>query len=294
MNNEHTIGSEYALSMDDVSKQYPLFALENLTLRVPRGTIMGLIGENGAGKTTTLKLLMGIIRADRGSITLLGETAQEAIQRAKARIGVVLDEGFFPDIFTPTQIESVCRRIYPNWRKDIYDGWMRTFALPEKKKLKELSRGMKTKVALAVALSHESELLVLDEATGGLDPVVRSEVLDMFMDFMQDERHAILFSTHITSDLARVADEITFLHQGRVILQRSKDDILQSYGVLKCGQHAFEVLDPLAYVGYRRGAYGYEVLLADRVAYLRTHPDAVIDPATLDDIMLYTLKGASE
>lgn len=282
---------DYALELSGVTKQYPLFTLDNITLRVPRGTIMGLIGENGAGKTTTLKLLMGIIRPDSGNIALLGEADREAMQRIKSRVGVVLDEGFFSDVFTARDIVRVCRNVYPNWDQPVFDSWMHKFKLPAEKKVKEYSKGMKMKLAITVALSHHPEVLVLDEATGGLDPVVRSEVLDVFLDFMQDENHAILFSTHITTDLERVADEITFLHEGKIVLQQNKDEIMENYGVLKCGQEAFVALDPDDYAGYRRGAYGYEVLLRERVGYKRTHPDAVIDPATLDDIMLYTIKG---
>lgn len=283
-----------AIEMRNVTKQYPLFTLDDLSLTLERGTIMGLIGENGAGKTTTLKLLMGIIRADAGKIALLGETDAQGLQRAKARVGVVLDEGFFSSAFTAVEIERVCRGIYPNWDRAAYGGWLKRFDLPERKKYKELSKGMKTKLALAVALSHGAELLVLDEATGGLDPVVRAEVLDLMLDFIQDERRAILFSTHITTDLERIADSITFLHKGRVALEGDKDTILARYGMLKCGAQAFDALDKDDIVGWRKGAYGFDVLIKDRDGYRRAHPDAVIDPATLDDIMLYTIKGEAQ
>ncbi len=284
---------DMALEVRGATKRYPQFTLDGVSLKVPRGSIMGLIGENGAGKTTTLKIILGLIRADAGEVSLLGETDPQAMQRLKSRVGVVLDEGFFPDTFRPREVGRVCAGVYPNWQSANFDGWLRRLNLPTDKKIKEFSKGMKMKLAIAVALSHEAELLILDEATGGLDPVVRSEILDVFLDFIQDERHAILFSTHITTDLARVADEITFLNKGRVALQRSKDDILASYGVLKCGQAAYEALDKGDFAGSRRGAYGMEVLLKDRGAYLRRHPDAVIDPATLDDVMLFTIKGVA-
>lgn len=284
---------QYALEVNNISKRYPLFTLDNVTMRVRRGTIMGMIGENGAGKTTTLKLLLGLIQADGGDVALLGETTPGAMQRAKTRVGVVLDEGFFPDVFTPGEINKVCRGLFPNWDSEQFQAFLRRFSLPNKK-IKELSKGMKTKLAIGVALAHHPELLVLDEATGGLDPVVRSEILDIFLDFIQDENHAILFSTHITADLERVADEITFLHKGKVMLQREKDDILENYGVLKCGKDLFDALDKTQIVGYRKGAYGFDVLMQDRNAYMRRHPDAVVDPATLDNIMLYTIKGGQE
>lgn len=283
--------TDLALSLSGVSKHYSGFSLEDVTLQVPRGTIMGLIGENGAGKTTALKLLLGIIRPDAGEIELLRECDADAMQAAKAHVGVVLDEGFFPDSFTAWEMALVCRKIYPNWRQDVFEDWLRRLQLPNRKKYKELSKGMRMKLAISVALSHEAELLILDEATSGLDPVVRAEMLDVFLDFMQDERHAILFSTHITTDLERVADEITFLHKGRVLLAGNKDAILEQYGVLKCGQMEFNALDPADCSGVRRGAYGMEVLLRDRSAYQKAHPDAIIDPATLDDIMLYTIRG---
>lgn len=282
---------DYALSINGVTKRYPPFVLDDVTINLPRGVIMGLIGENGAGKTTTLKLLLGLIRPEGGSISLLGETDSDAMQQAKARVGVVLDDGFFPGSFTPADIARVCRNIYPNWHDGVFTDWLGKLSLPEKKRVKEYSKGMKMKLSIALALSHEPELLILDEATSGLDPVVRSEMLDVFQEFMQDERHAILFSTHITTDLERVADEIVFLHKGKTVLTGNKDDILEHYGVLKCAQPEFDALDARDYAGYRRGNYGYDVLLRDRIAYLRAHPDAVIDPATLDDVMLYTIKG---
>lgn len=281
----------YALEVNGVTKHYPQFTLDDVSIRVARGTIMGLIGENGAGKTTTLKILMGMIRAESGTVALLGETEPDAIQLAKARVGVVLDDGFFSDALKPREIGRICADLFPNWNAQAFARWMKQLGLPDDKKVKEFSKGMKMKLAIAIALSHEPELLILDEATSGLDPVVRSEILDVFLDFIQDENHAILFSTHITTDLERVADEITFLHKGKVALQQSKDEILEHYGVLKCGQDAFDSLDPDDCVGSRKGTYGYEVLLRDRVAYLRTHPDAVVDPATLDDLMLYTIRG---
>lgn len=281
-----------AIVLQGICKRYPAFELDHVTLRVPRGTIMGLIGENGAGKTTTLKALLGIIRPDEGKISILGQTGTAGIQAAKERVGVVLDEGFFPDTFTAKEMNTVCKRIYNTWQPDAFVGWLHRLGLPDNKKYKELSKGMRTKLAISVALSHQAELLILDEATGGLDPVVRAEMLDVFLDFMQDERHAILFSTHITTDLERIADEITFLHGGRVVLQQEKDSILTAYGILKCGQMEYDALDrQVDAVGSRKGAFGYEVLLRDRHAYLRAHPDAIIDPATLDDMMLYTIRG---
>ncbi len=282
---------DFALELHGVSKRYPGFALEDVTLCVPRGAIMGLIGENGAGKTTTLKLLLGLIKPNGGTVTLLDETETEAMQRVKERVGVVLDDGFFMEAFYPRQIDRVCRGIYANWRADAFANWLKRLSLPTDKRVRELSKGMKMKLAIAVALSHNPELLILDEATGGLDPVVRSEVLDVFLDFIQDERRAILFSTHITTDLERIADEITFLHKGKVVLQRSKDEILAAYGVLKCGAEELAAIHQDDLVGYRKGAFGCEALLKDRNAYKRRHSEAVVDPATLDDVMLYTIKG---
>ena len=230
----------YALELSGVTKTYPLFTLDNITLRVPRGTIMGLIGENGAGKTTAMKVLMGITKPDGGTVSLLGETEPARMQKAKERVGVVLDGGFFPDIYKAKEIAMVCKNIFASWQGDVFDAWMRKFALPTNKKYKELSKGMKMKLSIAVALSHGAELLVLDEATSGLDPVVRSELLDILLDFMQDENHAILFPTHITSDLEQIADDITLLHKGRVVLQQNQDEILASYVALRSGAAAFD------------------------------------------------------
>lgn len=282
---------QYALEINDVTKVYPQFTLDHVTLRVNSGTIMGLIGENGAGKTTTLRLLLGLAKPNSGSITLMGETNPLRMQQVKRDVGVVLDEGFFPEIYKPTHIDKVCKGIYDNWDSSTFGSWLARLKLPSDKIIKEFSKGMKMKLAIAVALSHQPRLLILDEATGGLDPVVRSEILDVFLDFMQDDSHAILFSTHITTDLERIADAITFLHGGRVVMQDDKDTILERYGVLKCGQEAFATLPADICGGYRQNAYGYEVLIKDRAGYSRTHPDAVIDPATLDEIMLLTIRG---
>ena len=282
---------QYALEIRDAVKRYERFTLDHVTLRVPRGTIMGLIGENGAGKTTLIRLLLGMARPDAGEFSLLDAQGEAALSAAKARVGVVLDEGFFPEHFTAAQVARCCRALYPGWDGEAFGRWLTRFSLPARQKLRALSRGMKTKLSLAVALSHGAELLVLDEATSGLDPVVRAEVLDIFQDYMQDERHAILFSTHITTDLARVADEITFLHRGQVVLQQSKDEILSRYGVLKCSREAFAALSREEVAGAREGAFGCEARVRDRASYLRRHPDAVIDPATLDDVMLFTIKG---
>ena len=281
-----------AIECRDLTKAYRGFTLDHLTFSLPAGCILGLVGENGAGKSTTLKLLMNAISRDEGQVSLLGVDNQSPeFLQTKQDIGVVLDEACLPEVITPRETGKLMALTYTRWDQGLYEQYLARFALPKDKKFKELSRGMKMKLAIAVALSHSPRLLVLDEATAGLDPIVRDEVLDLLLDFVQDERHAVLVSSHITSDLEKVADYITFLHQGKLVFTLEKDLLMDQYGVLHCGAAVFDTLDPADILAWRREAYQYKVLVRDRYQAEKKYPQALVSPAAIEDTMLFYVKG---
>ena len=276
-----------ALELRDICKRYKDFTLDHVSFSVPMGSIMGLIGENGAGKSTTINLLLGLIGLDSGEITVLGENGPAISPKVKAQMGIVLDEAGFPDCMNASQVGKMMSLAYPEWQQKIFDDYLVRFALPPKKPLKDYSRGMKMKLGIAAALSHGAKLLILDEATSGLDPVVRDEIIDMLLEFIQDEQHTVLLSSHITSDLEKVCDYVTFLHRGKVLYSEEKDALLERMCILKCTPQQLEAIDQRAIHGVRRGAFGIEAL-AER-EYL---PEGcVTDRATLDDIIVYAARG---
>ena len=279
------------LEIKDLCKSYGDFALDHVNLTIPGGTIMGLIGENGAGKTTTIKCILNLIRRYSGTITILGKDNVADERAAKLEVGVVLDECFFNDSLRPKDLKRILGPVYPTWDDNLYADYLKKFKLPEEKLIKEFSRGMKMKLSLAAALAHQPRLLILDEATAGLDPVVRDEILDEFLSFICDEDHAILISSHITSDLEKAADYVVYLHKGRVALQGAKDELLEEYGRLVCGQADLDNVDPVFLVGVRRSQFGCEALVRDKHAFVRFYPGLTVDPVTLEDIMVFTVKG---
>lgn len=283
-----------SIEIRGLNKSYPDFSLKEIDLTLPGGTIMGLIGENGAGKTTLMKCILNLVRRDSGSITLLGYDNIREERLAKAEIGVVLDECFFHDTLRPRDVGAILAPVYgDSWDSRLYAGYLDKFQLPQGKLIKEFSRGMKMKLSLAAALAHRPKLLLLDEATAGLDPVVRDEILDEFLAFICDEEHSILISSHITSDLEKVADYITYLHQGRIVLSDAKDTILEHYGRVGCTAAQLESIDPADLVRVRRGSFGCEALVADRGAFHRSYPHLMVEPIALEDIMLFIGKGES-
>ena len=280
-----------SIEISGLCKSYGDFALDHIDLTLPGGAILGLIGENGAGKTTTIKCILNLIRRDAGTITLMGydNIAQE--RQAKAEVGVVLDECYFHDTLRPRDLHAILSRVYKTWDRDLYGSYLKKFQLPEGKFIKEFSRGMKMKLSLAAALAHHPKLLILDEATAGLDPVVRDEILDEFLNFIQDEEHSILISSHITSDLEKVADYITYLHQGRVVLSEAKDVIQDNYGRLACTAQQLSTIQPEDLVRVRKGSYGCEALVSDRAVFRKKYPQLMVEPISLEDIMLFIGKG---
>jgi len=280
--------SENAIELVNVSKHYAGFDLKNINLALPQGTIMGLVGENGAGKTTTIKLLMNAISRDSGSIRVLGEdNTSPAFHTIKEDIGVVLDEAYFPEVLTAKQVGVIMRHTYQRWQEETYKRYLKTLDLPENRAFKDFSRGMKMKLAIAVALSHEPKLLILDEATSGLDPMVRDEILEIFNDFTRDESHSVLLSSHIVSDLEKICDYVAFLHHGELVLCEEKDRLMESYVVAHLSEAEFAKLPAGAAVGVKRNPYGIEVLLR------KDHISSTIqtERTSLENIILFLAKG---
>lgn len=278
------------IEVQGLCKDYGDFCLDHVDLKLPGGTILGLIGENGAGKTTTLKAILGLIRPDGGTVKVLGRTVDWSDPACREDIGVVLDECAFHDPLKAPQVGRILAGSYRNWDAPLFDAYLDRFGLPRNKKIKEFSKGMKMKLSIASALAHHPRLLVLDEATAGLDPVVRDEILDEFLEFIQDETHAVLISSHITSDLEKAADYVTYLHHGRVALSGAKDELLDTYGKLICGRSDLDRVDRSLLGGIRVGQFGCEALVKDRHAFMRRYPELTVDPATLDEIMVLTEK----
>lgn len=280
-----------AIEIKDLSKKYKNFELGSINLNIKSGYIIGLIGENGVGKTTLIKSILNIINTTSGSIKIFNKDLKKYESVIKEDIGVVLDESFFPELLTSDDINNIMKDIYKTWDQDLFYNYLDTFKLPSNKKIKELSKGMKKKLEIIVAISHKPKLLILDEPTSGLDPVVRSEILDLFLDFIKDEEHTILLSTHITSDLEHIADEIIFIKEGKIVLNESKDDLLDNYGILKCDIDSFDKLDKEDIICYKKNKYNYEVLINNRNKMKKKYKDFIIDKITLDELMILLIKG---
>lgn len=279
------------IEIKGLNKSYDQFALNDINITVPGGSIMGLIGENGAGKTTIIKCMLNLIHRDGGTISLLGQDNLEEEQVAKQDIGIVLDECFFHDTLTPRNVDTILAPAYENWDSELYRTYLKKFKLPEKKLIKEFSRGMKMKLSLAAALCHRPKLLILDEATAGLDPVVREEILDEFLEFISDEDHGILISSHITSDLEKIADYITYIHEGNVIISDNKDDILAHYGRVGCSASDLLMVEKDDVLRVRKGSFGCQALVADRKVFKRKYPSLMVEPISLEDIMVFIGRG---
>ena len=282
---------DFILQVNHLTKHYPNFKLDHLSFSVPKGTIMGLIGENGAGKSTTLRAILNLIKKEEGTVTFWGKELCEDTKQLKEDIGIVFDEMPFYETLTPHKIGKISQAAYTQWDPSLYQDYLKQFKLPSNKEVKKLSKGMKMKLCIAVALSHHPKLLILDEATSGLDPVMRDDLLDVLLDFVQDENHSILMSSHITSDLEKVADYITFIHQGKMVFSKAKDELLYDYGVIRCTKATFDSIDPSEILAYRKCDYQWEVLVKDKKKAKRCFKDAVVDHASIDDILLLYIKG---
>lgn len=285
---------DHLLEVNNLSKTYNTFSLKNVNLQVPKGSIVGFIGENGAGKTTTIKAIIGAIKREQGDIKFFGQSIDTPNEKLKQDIGVVIEGSFFYDDFTPKQIARVLSGLYVNWNQAKYDAYIKKFKLPATKKIKEFSKGMRMKLSLTIAMSHDAKLLILDEPTSGLDPIVRNEILDEFLTFIQDEEHGILLSSHITTDLEKIADYITFIHNGEIVFTEVKDELMYNYGLLKCGASEFDQLDVSDFVGYRKGQFQVEALVKDKADMQKKYPNFLIDPVSIEEIMLFHVRGMNE
>jgi len=279
---------EPILEVKGLYKEFRDFTLKNIDMELGRGYIMGFIGPNGAGKSTTIKLIMNLLKKDGGQIKIFGKDHVEHEQEIKNRIGFVFDENHFYEELTVSEMKWVVSRLYNKWDENAFKNYLRKFQLPENKKIKELSKGMKMKFSLAVALSHNAEFLIMDEPTSGLDPLIRSELLDILSEEIQDENKAVLFSTHITSDLDKIADYITLIDNGEIVFSTMKDDLLNNYGLVKGDKKVLSPEFRKMFIGLKANAFGFEGLVRDRKAVKRLFPENIIvEKPTLEEIMLY-------
>lgn len=278
---------ENAIELKDVTKRYEGFTLDKVSFNVPKGSIMGFIGQNGAGKTTTIRSLLNITSIDEGEIKLLGLDHIKDEFDIKNRLAVVFDEIPFHDVFNASDMARIFEGLYPQWDNSVYSQYLERFSLPPKKKIGEYSKGMKMKLQIACALSHNAELLVMDEATTGLDPVVRDEILHIFMEYLQNGERSILMSSHITADLEKIADSVTFINRGKILLTGYKDEVLETHGILKCSKEEAQNMEKSDIVSVRLNEFGAEVMVSDRENASYKYSGSILDSASLDDIMLY-------
>lgn len=280
-----------AIELENVTKHYGGFSLDNISFNVPSGSIMGFVGENGAGKTTTIKAILDLIHLEEGSIRIWGNSLNNLSRELKAQIGVVFDGSNLHENMTTDNIDRIMRDIYPNWDSKVYMNYLNKFSLPKGKKFKEFSRGMKMKLSIAIALSHNSKLLILDEATSGLDPMIRDEILDIFMDFIQDEEHTIFLSSHIISDIEKIADYVTFIHDGKIVFSENKDELIYRHGVIRCRKEDVVNIDRSFIVGIRQNNYGAEVMIKDVDVFRRMTREFSPEKTSIEEIMLFISRG---
>ena len=281
------------LELHQVCKTFPRtnFTLDHVSFSIPYGSIMGFVGENGAGKTTTIGCVLNTVSKDSGTIKIFGKELADTDTELKEKIGVVYDGDNFPAYWTAEQLSDVMQGLYANWDNDLFKKYLNDFRLLPGQKIKSYSRGMTMKLAVAAALSHHPQLLILDEATSGLDPIMRDDMLDVFLEFVQDENHSILLSSHITSDLEKISDYITFIHNGKLIMAASKNDLVYNFAVMRCKESQFLELDPGDILAYRKRDYQIDVLVSNANEIQRKYRNAVIDHVSVDEIILLLVKG---
>lgn len=282
---------ENILEVKNLSKKYKNFELRDINFELPKGMIMGFIGENGAGKTTTIKSILNIVNDYSGEIKVFGLDVRKNDKEVKENIGVVLDDMFFPEILTPIDINTILKDVYTNWDSNLYFKYLEEFSLTKNSQIRTFSKGMRKKLEIATALSHHPKLLLLDEATSGLDPIARNEVIDIFQEFIQNEECSILLSTHITTDLEHIADYITFINDGEILLSKTKDELIEKYGIVKCSEVDFKKIDKKDFIKYKKSKYGYEVLVENKKEFNEKYNISTIDKITLEDLMVLMIKG---
>lgn len=278
---------ENAIELKGVTKKYDGFTLNNVSFAVPKGSIMGFIGQNGAGKSTTIKAILGIIGIDSGEIQIFGKDHLKEEYELKEDIAAVFDELPFHDNLNAKQISIIMSGMFRNWDKELFFQYLERFGLPQKKKCGKFSKGMRMKLQIAVALSHGAKLLIMDEATTGLDPVVRNEILDIFLEYLQDENKSILMSSHITSDLEKIADSVTFIDNGEILLSDYKDSVLETHAVIRCGKADYAAIEKADFISARISDFGAEVMVSDKEAMRKKYPKLMIESTSLEEIMLF-------
>lgn len=282
---------ENNISVKNLCKSFDGFTLDNISFEVPKGRIVGFIGENGAGKSTTINLILNELKRDSGRVEILGaETLDDSVKR---EIGVVFDECNFHEFFTAQNVSKMLSSIYPSWNDSLFAMYMKKFNVPYNKPIGAFSKGMKMKLSIICAMAHRPKLLILDEATTGLDPVVRDEILDMFLDFIQDEEHSIFFSSHIISDIEKIADYVILIHQGKIIFEEEKDSLIYQYGIIRCETKQFADIQPEDYIISRKTKVSMECLVRDKEAARKKYKNLVVDSASLEEIMLFYIKGGT-
>lgn len=279
--------TENVIEIKGVTKDYGDFRLDNISFAVPKGSVCGFIGQNGAGKTTTIQIILDAINKDSGEVYVFGKSMDKNSAALREDIGVVFDEMGFHEFLTAKQINTIMKNIYKRWNEEKYFEYLKRFSLPVRKACGSFSRGMRMKLQIAAALSHEAKLLIMDEPTSGLDPVVRNEVLQIFREYVIEEDHTILLSSHITGDLEKLADEVVFIDGGKIVLQGNKDEILEKHGILRCRKKELGNISESLLVSAEVSSFGAEVLVNDRKAAGKLYPTLVIEPAGLEEIMIY-------
>lgn len=275
------------IELNGVTKDYGDFKLDNVSFSVQEGTVCGFIGQNGAGKTTTIKLILDVIGVDSGEIYLFGQDIKNDSAALREDIGVVFDEMGFHEFMNGKDINLMMKNIYKNWDEKLFFEYLKRFSLPTRKPCGSFSRGMRMKLQIAVALSHRAKLLIMDEPTSGLDPIVRNEMLQIFREYVVEEDHTILLSSHITGDLERLADQVVFINNGKILLAGNKDDIIEKHGLLKCKKDQLQEISSSLIVNAQKESLGASVLINDRQACEKLYPEMVIEQASLEDIMLF-------
>ncbi|NLL77086.1 MAG: ABC transporter ATP-binding protein [Clostridiales bacterium] len=279
-----------ALEITNLTKEYKDFKLDNVSLTLPSGCIMGLIGENGAGKSTMIKLIMDVVKRDAGEVIVLGKNNRSDFKEIKDHIGIVLDETGFPETVTVKQLNTIMKITYKNWDEQVFFQYIERFALPQQTLFRDYSKGMKMKLAIAAAMSHHAKLLILDEATSGLDPIVRDEILDIFLEFTREDDHSILISSHIVSDLEKLCDYIAFLHKGKIIFCEEKDRLIDKYGIMHCRKMELQELGENVVKGKRESNYGADVLVERN----KVPKGKNVENASIEDIILFMVKGTDK
>lgn len=275
------------IEIKNATKDFGDFKLDNISFAVPEGSVCGFIGQNGAGKTTTIKIILDILNVDAGEVYIFGQNIKDGSAKLREDIGIVFDEMGFHEFMTGKDINIMMKNIYKNWDEKVFFNYLKRFSLPVKKPCGSFSRGMRMKLQIAVALSHNTKLLIMDEPTSGLDPIVRNEMLQIFREYVLEEDHTILLSSHITGDLEKLADEVVFINGGKIVLAGNKDDIIEKHGLLKCKKDDLKNISESFIVYAQSGSYGVEILVNDRKACAKLYPDMIIEHASLEDIMLF-------